>query len=74
MENGQQVLFVTERCVIELRPDGLTVVEVAPGIDLQREVLDRAAIPLLVATDLRTMEPALFTDALFGLDLDRSKS
>jgi propionate CoA-transferase len=74
MENGQQVLFVTERCVIELRPDGLTVVEVAPGIDLQRDVLDRAAIPLLVATDLRTMEPALFDDALFGLDLDRSKS
>src|SRR5690606_31687934 len=34
IETGQQVTYITERCVIELRPDGLTVTEIAPGIDL----------------------------------------
>jgi len=45
------------------------VTEIAPGIDLQRDVLDQAEIPLGVAADLRVMSPALFTDARFGLAL-----
>jgi propionate CoA-transferase len=68
-ERGQHVTYVTERCVIELQDDGLVVTEIAPGIDLQRDVLDQAEIPLGVAADLRVMSPALFTDARFGLAL-----
>jgi propionate CoA-transferase len=68
-QRGQRVSYVTERCVIELRDDGLTVTEIAPGIDLQRDVLDQAEIPLRAATDLKTMDAALFTDAPFGLKL-----
>jgi propionate CoA-transferase len=68
-ERGQQVLYVTERAVIELRPDGLTVTEIAPGIDLDRDVLAQAAIPLRVASDLRLMDHRIFRPELMGLEL-----
>lgn len=57
---GQEVMYVTERCVMKLTPDGLMVTEIAPGIDLQTQILDQAEIPLLVAPDLRVMDAALF--------------
>ncbi|MEM8850853.1 MAG: acyl CoA:acetate/3-ketoacid CoA transferase [Pseudomonadota bacterium] len=66
---GQQAIYVTERCVMALGADGLTVTEIAPGIDLERDVLDRAEAPLKVANDLRTMDPALFVDTPMGLSL-----
>ncbi|SMG59075.1 acyl CoA:acetate/3-ketoacid CoA transferase [Paraburkholderia susongensis] len=68
-ERGQRVTYVTERCVIDLLDDGLTVREIAPGVDLQRDILDQAEIALKVAPDLRHMDAALFTDAPFGLRL-----
>lgn len=57
---GQQVLYVTERCVMQLTPDGLMVTEIAPGVDLQTQVLDQAEAPLLVSPSLRVMDAALF--------------
>src|SRR5581483_2896810 len=68
-ERGQRVTYVTERCVIELEDDGLVIKEIAPGVDLQRDVLDQAEIRLRVGRDLRTMNPALFDPAPFGLQL-----
>ena len=59
-ERGQRMTYVAERCVLRLEPDGLAVVEIAPGLDLQRDVLDRAAIPLRVDPDLRQMDARLF--------------
>lgn len=66
---GQEVSYVTERCVLRLLPEGLTVTEIAPGIDLQRDVLDQAATPLRVADDLRVMDAALFAEDPMGLRL-----
>ena len=40
-EAGQDILFVTERAVFRLQPEGLELIEVAPGIDVQRDVVDR---------------------------------
>jgi propionate CoA-transferase len=70
VEQGQDVTYVTERCVIRLLPDGLTVTELAPGVDLQRDVLDQAAIDLRVADRLGTMDAALFRPEPLGLRLE----
>ena len=41
IENGQKVLYVTERCVFRLTPKGLKLIEVYPGIDAKRDILDQ---------------------------------
>jgi len=66
---GQEITYVTERCVLRLLAEGLTVTEIAPGIDMQRDILDQASTPLHVADDLKTMDPALFREGLIGLAL-----
>lgn len=66
---GQDVTYVTERCVVKLLPDGLTVVEIAPGIDLHRDVLSQARFPLKVAPDLRRMDERLFRAGPMKLEL-----
>jgi len=67
---GQHITYITERCVLELLPEGLTVTEIAPGIDLDRDVLARADVPLRVSERLRPMDAALFTRAAPGLPQD----
>ncbi len=66
-EKGQRVLYVTERAVFELRPDGLTLTEIAPGIDLEGQVLALMDFRPPIAADLRAMDPRLFREAPMGL-------
>ena len=68
-QRKQSVTYVTERCVIDLADDALVVKEIAPGIELQRDVLDQAEVPLRVADNLRLMDDALFRKQPFGLKL-----
>jgi acyl CoA:acetate/3-ketoacid CoA transferase len=69
LARGQKVKYITERAVLELTADGLVVTEIAPGVDLQKDVLDRSEFPLIVADDLRTMDLALFADSPAGIHL-----
>jgi propionate CoA-transferase len=64
---GREATYVTERCVLRLIGGRLTVTEIAPGVDLQRDVLDRAEAPLAVADDLREMDARLFRPEPIGL-------
>ena len=66
---GQPVLYVTERCVFRLTPDGLELIEVAPGIDLDRDILDQMAFRPIIE-DVQPMDPRIFTDDPMGLDVD----
>lgn len=58
---GQEVLYVTERCVFRLTDQGLTLTEIAPGVDLQRDILDRLGFSPVVVDDLKSMNPTCFT-------------
>lgn len=63
---GQEVVFVTERAVFHLRPDGLELTEIAPGVDLERDVLAHMDFRPLMS-DVRQMDAALFRPSWGGL-------
>ena len=62
VEIDQPIVYVTERAVFELTPEGLELTEVAPGIDAEDDVIDPMGFEPLVADDLAEMNPALFAD------------
>jgi propionate CoA-transferase len=66
---GQDVTYITERCVLRLDRDGLVLTEIAPGLDLQRDVLAQMGFRPRLADDLRTMDPGIFDDAPYGARL-----
>ncbi len=57
---GQQVRFITERAVFELTADGLLLTEIAPGVELQSDILEQMAFAPTIASNLTTMSQALF--------------
>jgi acyl CoA:acetate/3-ketoacid CoA transferase len=69
IEQGQDITYVTERCVMKLTPRGIVLTEIAPGVDLQSQVLDQSEFPLIVADDLKVMDAKLFGEANIGLTL-----
>ncbi len=64
---GQDVTYVTERCVLKLTNDGIVVTEIAPGVNLQANILDQAEFPLIVAPDLKLMDARLFLPQKMGM-------
>lgn len=62
----QQVVFITERAVFHLREDGLELTEIAPGVDLERDVLAHMAFKPIIK-DLKTMDPGIFSEHWGGL-------
>ncbi|MDR3670906.1 MAG: acyl CoA:acetate/3-ketoacid CoA transferase [Holophaga sp.] len=64
---GQRVLYVTERCVFRLAEKGLELVELAPGIDLDRDILALMDFLPAIAPDLRLMRECIFRDQPMGL-------
>jgi acyl CoA:acetate/3-ketoacid CoA transferase len=66
---GQDITYVTERCVMKLTNEGVVVTEIAPGVELQANILDQSEFPLIISPKPRPMSPALFQPALMGLKL-----
>ncbi|MFM0227897.1 acyl CoA:acetate/3-ketoacid CoA transferase [Paraburkholderia dipogonis] len=56
---GQSVLYVTERCVFKLEREGLQLIEVAPGIDIERDVLSHMAFRPIIG-DVALMDPRIY--------------
>ena len=61
-QRGQRVLYVTERAVLQLVDGVMTVIEVAPGIDLQRDVLDQMDFTPAISPTLSPMPAGLFRE------------
>ncbi|MDB5819771.1 MAG: putative acyl-CoA transferase [Rhizobacter sp.] len=66
-ERGQKVTFVTDRAVLVLTPDGLMLTEVAPGVRLQEDVLDKIGFPVAISPQLRAMDERIFTAGPMGM-------
>ena len=64
---GQPVLYVTERAVFGLHADGIELLEIAPGLDLERDVLAHMAFRPVIERAPLTMDASLFADAPMGL-------
>ncbi len=64
---GQRVLYVTERAVFRLAGAGLELIEIAPGVDLERDILAQMDFRPVISPRLQTMDPRLFADAPLGL-------
>jgi acyl CoA:acetate/3-ketoacid CoA transferase len=61
---GQRVRYITERCVLDLGDDGLVLTEIAPGADVNRDVLAHIPFEIPVAPGLKVMDTALFSESL----------
>jgi propionate CoA-transferase len=66
VQRGQPVLYVTERCVFKLTSDGLELVEVAPGIEIERDILARMEFRPIIRNPA-IMDKRIFADGPMGL-------
>lgn len=66
---GQRAIYITERAVFELREDGLVLTEIAPGVDLERDLLSRMQIRVKVSDQLRLMDERIFQPEPVGIEL-----
>ncbi|MDD3327042.1 MAG: acyl CoA:acetate/3-ketoacid CoA transferase [Zoogloea sp.] len=67
---GKSVLYVTERCVFRLTADGLELTEIAPGIDLERDILARMDFRPIIHGTPKLMDPRIFADGPMHLRPD----
>jgi acyl CoA:acetate/3-ketoacid CoA transferase len=70
LERGQEVMYVTDRAVFRLTPAGMRLDEVAAGIDVRRDVLERIGFSVQVRDDLQTMDPRLFRQGPVAMAAD----
>lgn len=59
---NKDVIYITERCVFKLTPQGLALTEIAPGVDLQKDILDRMDFKPIIHEPLKLMDPRIFAD------------
>ena len=67
--NGQDVLYITERAVFRLVPEGIELIEIAPGVDLEKDVLGKMEFKPIISKDLKLMDARIFRDELMGLEI-----
>ncbi len=66
LERGQTALYITERCVFKLVPQGLELIEIAPGIDLERDILAQMGFRPQISAQLKLMDARIFAPVPMG--------
>ena len=64
---SQEVMYVTDRAVFRLGSEAIEIVELAPGVDLEKDVLARIGFPVRVPAPPRPMDPRLFRAEPMGI-------
>jgi len=67
---GQVALFVTERAVFRVGPRGLELIEIAPGLNPERDVISKMGFRPVVSSELKPMDARIFRPGLMGLAAD----
>ncbi|NFN50160.1 acyl CoA:acetate/3-ketoacid CoA transferase [Clostridium botulinum] len=65
---NQDVTYITERAIFKLKDDGLYLTEIAPGIDLQKDILDLMDFQPKIDAKLKIMDERIFYDKPMGLN------
>lgn len=68
--SGRTVLYITERCVFRLSDQGLILIEIAPGVDLQKDILEKMKFKPLIAGEILQMDSRIFRPEAMGLKDD----
>lgn len=66
-KSGQEILYITERCVFKLINGKMTLTEIAPGIDIQKNILNQMDFLPLISPDIKEMDASLFAEKWGGL-------
>jgi propionate CoA-transferase len=74
VKKGQKVVYITERCVFSLTADGLELTEIAPGIDLQKDILDKMDFTPIMNGTPRLMDSRIFLPVPMDMKLDMNLS
>ncbi|WP_147802749.1 acyl CoA:acetate/3-ketoacid CoA transferase [Alkalicoccus halolimnae] len=73
-ELGRPIMYVTERAVFELGPEGLILTETAPGIDLEKDILAHMDFKPVISKELKTMDLRIFEEERMGLDSENGSA
>jgi len=65
--NGQEVLYCTERALFKLTNNGIELIEIAPGIDLKKDVLSMMEFKPKISSDLKVMDEIIFKSEKLNL-------
>lgn len=66
-DQGQEVMYCTERGIFRLVRNGIELMEIAPGINLEKDILSMMEFEPLISPDLKTMDVKLFEKGLLNL-------
>ena len=70
IKNNQEVLYVTERCVFSLTKEGVMLTEIAPGIDLEKDIISNMDFKPLISDNLKEMDHRIFQEQKMNIKED----
>ena len=65
-ERGQEVVYITERCVFKMTKEGVMLTEIAPGLDVEKDILSQMSFKPVVSKDLKVMDARLYVPGRMG--------